>query len=208
MLAEIEQVANQMLEAGLENNVEAADKLFRSLQSGIEHAGQHVQFLSQYKRSGKGKALFEEQVKEFNKVINDLAQFTQSFGEALEQAQQAANPQAGMTPEQMKAQSDIEINKAKAEADIEIKNAKAMAALEAAEAKNAIKVEQAMSNHETKLALSVQQKELDMQAQAAKTQQELLAKQAQNTIEIGKQAVLGRMEVRQTAEKSESTTEQ
>jgi hypothetical protein len=36
----------------------------------------------------------------------------------------------------------------------------------------------------------------------------LLVQQAQNTIEIGKQAVLGRMEVRQTAEKSESTTEQ
>jgi hypothetical protein len=208
MLGEIEQVANQMLEAGLENNIEAADKLFRSLQAGIEHAGQHVQFLSQYKRSGKGKALFEEQVKEFNKVINDLAQFTQSFGEALEQAQQVANPQQGMDPEMLKAQAEIQRKQMLTEADIEMKNAKTMASLEAAEVKNALKAEQAMSTHETKLALGVQQKELDMQAQAAKTQQELLVQQAQNTIEIGKQAVLGRMEVRQTAEKSESTTEQ
>jgi len=92
MLAEIEELANQMLEAGLETNIEGANKLLLSLAAGIEHSAQHVGFLSQYRRMGKGKAIFEEQVKEFNKVLNDLNQFTETFGEALQQAQQAANP--------------------------------------------------------------------------------------------------------------------
>lgn len=195
MLAEIEQLANQMLEAGLENNVEAADKTYRSLTAGIEHAGQHVQFLSQYRRSGKGKALFEDQVKELNKVINDFTQFAETFGEALEQAQKAANPQAGMSPEMMKAQSDIEISKAKAANEIEIKNAKAQASLEAGEVKTALKTEQAAAAHETKLALSLQQAELDKQIKAAAAQQDQQTKQTQDAIEIGKKAVLDRMEV-------------
>jgi hypothetical protein len=205
MLGEIEQLANQMLEAGLENNIEAADKLFRSLTAGIEHAGQHVKFLSEYRRGGKGKALMEEQVKELNKVINDFTQFAQTFGEALEQAQQAANPQAGLTPDQMKAQADIEIARAKAENDIEIKNAKAMAQLEASEAKNALRVEQALSSHETKLALAAQQHELKIAAEAEKFRQEMMALAAKNTIEIGKQATLDRMEVERAAAQPATT---
>lgn len=208
MLGEIEQLANQMLEAGLEQNVEAADKLLRSLQAGIEHSGQHVQFLSQYRRAGKGKALFEEQVKEFSKVLNDLSQFAESFGQALEQAQQAVNPQAGMDPEMVKAQAEIQRKQMITEADIEMKNQKTLASLEAAEVKNALKAEQALSSHETKLAQQAQQKQLDLEAQAAKSQQELLAQQASNTIEIGKKAVLGRMDVRQSAEKAQTETEQ
>jgi hypothetical protein len=205
MLGEIEQLANEMLEAGLENNVDAADKLFRSLTAGIEHSGQHVKFLSEYRRGGKGKALMEEQVKELNKVINDFTQFAQTFGEALEQAQQAANPQAGLTPEQMKAQAQIEIDREKAQADIEIKNAKAMAQLEASEAKNALRVEQALSSHETKLAFAAQQHELKLAAEAEKFRQEMLALAAKNTIEIGKQATLDRMEVERAAAQPATT---
>lgn len=203
MMAEVEQLMNQMLDAGLENNVEAADKLYRSLMAGIEHSAQHVQFLSEYRRQGKGKALFEEQVKEFNKVINDFAQFAETFGEALEQAQQAANPQAGMTPEMMETQAKIQRDDALAEAKIERDNKTTMAKLEQSEVKQALKTEQSAAAHETKLAQTVQNHTLDSQLKAAQTQQELLAKQAQNTIEIGKQAVLGRMEVKQ---KSESQT--
>lgn len=205
MLAEIEQVANQMLEAGLENNVEAADKLLRSLTAGIEHAGQHVKFLSEYRRNGKGKALFEEQVKEFSKVLNDFAQFAQSFGESLEQAQQKANPQAGMTPEQMKAQAEIEIMQMKAQAELEIQQMKAAAKLEESQLKTALRSEQAMATHETKLALSVQEKELALQAQVAKDAQALQTTAANNAIEIGKNATLARMEV-EKAEKQPATT--
>lgn len=207
MLAEIEQVANQMLEAGLENNVEAADKLFRSLSSGIDHSAQHVKFMSEYRRSGKGKALFEEQVKELNRVLNDLAQFTQTFGEALQQAQQAANPQAGMSPEQMKAQVANQIKLEAAEVDKQIKIEKAQVALEAAEVKGALKAEKDMAAHETKLAQTVQQKELDTMAQAAKTQQELESKAAHDALEIGKAATIAQIEVEKAKAKPATTSE-
>lgn len=207
MLAEIEQLMNQMLEAGLENNVEAGDKLFRALFSGIDHAGQHVKFLSEYRRGGKGKALFEEQVKEFGKVLNTFAQFAETFGQALEQAQQAANPQAGMDSKMVETQAKIERDNMLAQASIERDNAKTQAKLEQAEVKQALKTEQSAAAHETKLAQSVQQKDLELAAQTLKTQQELAAKQAANTIEIGKTAVLNRIEVEKAKEKPAATTD-
>jgi hypothetical protein len=208
MLAEIEQLANQMLEAGLENNVEAADKLYRSLTAGIEHAGQHVKFLSEYRRGGKGKALFEEQVKEFSKVLNDFSQFAQTFGEALEQAQQAANPQANLDPKMVETQAKIQRDDMLAEAKIRRDDQTTLHKLETSEVKNALKTEQAAAAHETKLALSAQEKELALQADAAKTQQDLAATAAANAIDIGKQATLARMEVEKAArEPANSTTE-
>lgn len=207
MLAEIEQLMNQMLEAGLENNVEAGDKLFRSLSAGIDHSNEHVKFLSEYRRGGKGKALFEEQVKEFSKVLNTFAQFAETFGQALEQAQQAANPQAGMDPKMVEAQAKIERDNMLAQASIERDNAKTQAKLEQSEVKQALKTEQSAAAHETKLVQSVQQKDLELAAQTLKTQQELAAKQAANTIEIGKTAVLSRIEVEKAKEKPAVTTD-
>jgi len=199
MLGEIEQLMNQILEAGLEQNPEGAEKLYRSMLAGIEHAGQHVQFLGEYKRNGKAPAMFETQVKEFSKVLNDLNQFAQSFGEALDQAMQAANPQQGMTPEQMKAQSDIEISQAKAQNDIAIKQAKADAALESSHVKNAVKVEQSMANHETKLAQKVQNDQLAMESNAAKAQQDLMAQRASAAITIGEQTASAQLKLQQEA---------
>lgn len=195
MLAEIEQVANQMLEAGLENNVEAGAKLFASLSAGIDHAGQHVQFLAEYKRGGKGKAFMEEQVKEFSQVLNTLAQFTETFGEALEQAQQAANPQAGVDPKMVETQAKIERDNMLAQASVERDNMKTQAKLEQAEVKQALKTEQTMASHETKLALEIQRAELERQLKAVTAEQEAMSRQTMNTIEVGKQAVLGRIEV-------------
>lgn len=207
MLGEIEQLMTQMLEAGLETQPDAADKLLRSMQAGIEHSGQHVQFMSEYRRQGKGKALFEEQVKELNKVINDLAQFAQSFGEALEQAQQAVNPQAGMDPKMVETQAKIQREDMLAEASIERDNAKTMAKLESAEVKQAQKVDQSAAAHETKLAQTVQQAELDRIAKAAQTEQELAKKAALDALEIGKTAVMGKIEVEKAREKPAGGTE-
>lgn len=202
MLAEIEQIANQMLEAGLENNPDAAEKVYKSLASGIEHANQHVQFLSQYRRSGKGKALFEEQVKQFNKVLNDLSQFTESFGEALQQAQEAANPQAGLTPEQMKAQSKIEIDQAVAQNKMQIERDKAQNNMEIKQIQNAVRAENALSTHEVKLAQQVQKESLALEANAAKIHQDLTGQRASAAISIGEQAVAAQ------AKSQEATTEQ
>lgn len=207
MLAEIEQLMNQMLEAGLENNVEAGDKLFRALSSGIDHAGQHVKFLGEYRRGGKGKALFEEQVKEFSKVINTLTQFAESFGQALEQAQQAANPQAGMDPKMAETQAKIERDNMLAQAKVERDNMTTQAKLEQSEVKHALKTEQSAATHETNLAQSVQQKDLELAAQTLKTQQELEAKQAKNLMDVGKAAALGKIEVDKAREKPASTSE-
>jgi len=201
MLGEIEQVANQMLEAGLETQPDAADKLLRSMQAGIEHSGQHVQFLSQYRRMGKGKALFEEQVKEFSKVLNDFAQFAQSFGEALEQAQKAANPQAGMDPKMVETQAKIERDNMVAEAKVERDNKVTLAKLEQKEVTQALKTEQQAATHETKLAQSVQQAQVKQMEQAAKTEQELQAQAARDAMEIGKTAVLSKIEVEKAKEK-------
>lgn len=205
MLAEIEKLANDMLTAGLENNVDAADKLFRSLGAGIEHSEQHVKFMAEYRRNGKGKALFEEQVKDLNKVINDFSQFAQTFGEALQQAQQKANPQAGMDPEMVKAQAEIERKRMLTQADIENKNAKTAAAIEGSHIKAAVRTEQTMSAHETKLGQQVQQHLLDEQLKAASAQQDLAAQQANNTLEIGKHAVLSRIEVENAREMAAAT---
>jgi sRNA-binding carbon storage regulator CsrA len=207
LLGEVEQLMNQMLEVGLEQNVEAADKLLRSLLSGIEHAAQHVQFLSEYKRGGKGKALFEEQVKELNKVINDFAQFGQSFGEALEQAQQAANPQAGMDPKMVETQAKIQRDDMLAQAKVERDNQVTMAKLEQGEVKAAVKAEQSMGAHETKLAQQVQQAQVKQMEQAAKVEQELAAQAARDTMEIGKSAVMARIEVEKAKEKPAGGTE-
>ncbi len=207
MLAEIEQLANQMLEAGLENNVDAADKLFRSLTAGIEHSGQHVKFMSEYRRgAGKGKALFEEQVKELNKVINDFAQFAQSFGEALEQAQKAVNPQAGVDPKMIETQAKIERDNMLAQADNERKNQKAIAAIETKQIGAAVKAEQSLSAHETKLAQQAQQKQLEISAQAEQNALDLRNQADQNAMEIGKTAVLARIEVEKAKEKPAPTT--
>lgn len=205
MLAEIQQVAAQMMEAGLENNAEAADKLLRSLMAGIEHSGQHVKFLSEYRRSGKGKALFEEQVKEFSKVLNDLSQFAETFGEALQQAQKAANPQAGMDPEMMKTQAEIERKRMLTEADIESKNAKTAAAIESSQVKTAVKAEQTLAAHETKLAQQLQQAQVKQMESAAKTEQELQTQAMRDTMEIGKTAVLSKIEVEKAKEKPVTT---
>jgi hypothetical protein len=207
MLAEIEQLMNQMLEAGLENNVEAGDKLFRALSAGIDHAGQHVKFLSEYRRGGKGKALFEEQVKEFGKVLNTFTQFAESFGEALEQAQQVANPQAGMDPKMIEAQAKIERDNMLAQASIERDNLKTQAKLEQSEVKAALKTEQSAAAHEIKLAQAVQQQDLTMAAQGLKTQQEMQAQQLKDTLEVGKTAVLSRIEVEKAKEKPAASTE-
>lgn len=207
MLGEIEQLMTQMLEAGLETQPDAADKLLRSMQAGIEHSGQHVQFMSEYRRQGKGKALFEEQVKELNKVINDLAQFAQSFGEALEQAQQTVNPQAGMDPKMVETQAKIQREDMLAEASIERENAKTMAKLESAEVKQAQKIDQSAAAHETKLAQTVQQAELDRIAKAAQTEQELAKKAALDAMDIGKTAVMGKIEVEKAQEKPAGGTE-
>jgi hypothetical protein len=207
MLAEIEQLMNQMLEAGLENNVEAGDKLFRALSAGIDHAGQHVKFLSEYRRGGKGKALFEEQVKEFGKVLNTFTQFAESFGQTLEEAQQAANPQAGMDPKMVETQAKIERDNMLAQAKVERDNMTTQAKLEQSEVKAALKTEQSAAAHETKLAQAVQQQDLAMAAQGLKTQQELQAQQLKDTLEVGKTAVLSRIEVEKAKEKPAASTD-
>ena len=206
MLGEIQQLATQMMEKGLEQNAEAADKLLRSLLAGIEHSGQHVAFMGEYRRSGKGKALFEEQVKELQKVLNDLQQFAETLGEALQQAQQAANPQAGMDPKMVEAQAKIQRDDMVAEAKVERDNKVTMAKLEQSEVKNALKTEQAAANHETKLAQTVQQKEIERIAAERKTQQELQTQAVKDAMEVGKTAAMSRIEIEKAKEKPAAST--
>ncbi len=207
MLGEIEQAANQMLEAGLETNIDGANKVLLSLQAGIEHSAQHLGFMGEYRRMGKGKALFEEQIKEIGKVLNDLNQFMQTFAESLEQAQQAANPQAGMDPKMVETQAKIQRDDMLAQAKAERDNQITMHKLEQSEVKTALKAEQSAAAHETKLAQTVQQKELEAMAAAAKTQQELQTQAVKDTMEVGKTAALSRIEIEKAKEKPAPTSD-
>lgn len=207
VLAGAEQIANQMLEAGLENNIEAANRLFRVLQSGIEHSYQHVQFLASVPRMNGRKGLNEEVVRDLNKMLNDFAQFTEAFGEALQKAQEAANPQAGMSPEMMKAQQQMQIDQAKAANDIEIRKAQAAAKMQNDLLKTQFRGNMQLQDHEYKMGLKANQDAQGLQSQAAKNAQELRKQQLSAAIDIGAKTVMTEQEIqkRQMMEAEEPT---
>lgn len=186
LLAEVEQIANQMLEAGLDKDVAAAEKILGVLISGLEHSKQHVAFMSELPRTRGRLGLFEGEVKEFNKVLNDLEQFTQSFQEALESAQEAANPQQGMSPEMMKAQADIEMKREMHQLDMQIKQAQAITKAENDKIKGTAKLENAQAAFEQNLGQKAQEAVLNQQVSEAQAQLEVEGQAIKTGLDIVK----------------------
>ena len=95
------QVASGMAKAGgIEQNLEDAKKLDRTLEATLTHIAEHVQFLGQFNIKQ-----YQESAKEMGKTLNDVGQFLQTFrqqiGAAMQSEQQNAQPQ--MTPEMVRA---------------------------------------------------------------------------------------------------------
>jgi hypothetical protein len=206
ILAQAEQIAAQMLEAGLETNLEAASRIHRVLQSGVEHSAQHVQFLASVPRVNGRKGLNEEVVRDLNKMLNDFAQFTEAFGQSLEEAQQKANPQAGVSPEMLEAQNKMQIDTMKAENDMQIRRAQAAAKMENDAIKTQVRGQMQMGDHEYKMGLKAQEDVQALQAQQAKTAQELRAKTLSASIDIGAQTIRAEQDIQKKQAEAETTT--
>lgn len=202
VLVGAEQLANQMMEAGLESNLEVANRMFKVLQSGIEHSAQHVQFLASVPAQNGRKPLHQELVKEVNKMLNTLAQFTESFGEALQKAQEAANPQAGMTPEMLKAQNQVQMDQLKTQASIENDRAKLAAKLENDSIKTGFRGQMQLQDHEYKMGLQATEDAQAMQAKAAMSEQELRSKQILSAVDIGAQTIKNEQEIQKRQRES------
>lgn len=156
------QVAAEMAKQGITSqNVADAQKLDRALEATLSHVAMHVEFLGKF-----GIEQYQEVAKQFQKTLNDVGQFLQTFreqiGKVLEE-QQAQGPQmpAEEQAKLMKAQVDIQIKQAQAQLDQQIK------------AENAqTKREHQVMMSELKNALKAQDQEIKlMREQAAFNQQ-------------------------------------
>jgi len=104
------QTASGMAKSGqLEQHLEDAQKLDRTLEAVLAHVAQHVQFLGQF-----GIPKFQQIAKDLSGTLNEIGQFVQTFreqiGAALQAQQQAQGPavsakdQAMLISAQVKAQ--------------------------------------------------------------------------------------------------------
>lgn len=197
-LMQAEQIANQMLEAGVGSNLEAANRIFRVLQSGIEHSAQHVAFMEEMPRIGGRNSIYSEQVKELNKMLNDFSQFTEHFGEELQKAQAEQNPQAGMTPEQQKVQAEIENKRAITMAGIEDNRLKTQAKLENDQIKTMARSEQAVASHQQKLGMQAYEQTAKLQGKELEQQQKLRENALKTAQELGANAAFNEQELQES----------
>lgn len=120
------QVAQQMVEAkAVEQSLEDAQKLERALEGILTHTAQHVQFLGSF-----GIEAYQEAAKEMNKLLNDVAQFIDTFRRQIGGAMQNQQPQVPQLSgdemaKVMKAQLENHIRAAEAEQQLQINQAKA-----------------------------------------------------------------------------------
>lgn len=153
LAAGLSQLVAQFDEMGITaQNLDDAQKVLAALQSAIDHSGAHVQFLAQPRSVDKRPALFEQLVKESVKNLHNLQQIADSFAEKIGEAAQQEQA-ATMTPEQMKAQADIQIKQALAANQIEIDKAKAQAKIGNQAVAAQAKTEMVLSRHQVDLAL-------------------------------------------------------
>lgn len=177
LLQGLQQLAAQLMDQGIpeeENAVKEAVALHGKIEAGIQHSAQHVQFMSEYRRNGKSPALFEGQVNELNKLINDFTQFNETFAESIQSAQEAVQPQQGqMDPKMAETQADIERKNAMAQNDMEIKRQQAIARAENDQLKLRMKMEASAATHQQNLGQQAESNALEMQKQATLDQQEV-----------------------------------
>lgn len=187
------QIAQQMQEAGVEQNLEDAQKIERSLEATLGHSAQHVEFLASF-----GIKAYQEAAKEIRKLLNDVGQFLEMFrkqiGNAMQNQQQAQPQMSGEDQAKiMKAQIDIQIKQAFAEQQLAINQQKADQKLGHTAEKTAFKTEadriafeqktlQSQEEHNQEMGQKALEALADQEraaAEAAKTRAEANAKKAQ-----------------------------
>lgn len=190
LLTQSSEVAQGLLEnQGVEQNIEAAEKLSNLLLAGAQHCAMHLQLMQEVPPVNGKPSLHEAMIKEGAKVVNNVAELGQSLAEEVAKVKQAQQPQ--MSPEMMKAQNQIQIDNAKAEAEIQRKNFAAQQKLGTQAMTAEARTQMKLSDHDQKLLMEqqkfAQQQVLTAAAarqqrteQAAKTVQELIANNAKN----------------------------
>lgn len=196
LAAELSQVVVQFDEQGVTpQNIEDAMKVNDSLAAAIQHSGQHVALMAQVRGTGKRPSLFEQLIKEATRQLNNLQQINQAFAESIQKAAQQDQAQT-MTPEQMKAQAEIEIMRMKAQAQVEIDQMKAQARLGTDAIKTEAKREIALTNNQINQGIKDQQ-----------ARQELEKKAVTDSMEVQKQSVMDQQAIAAQAAKETISVE-
>lgn len=182
----LSKVVAQFMEQGVTpQNLDDAVALNGKLEAGIEHVGQHVQFMASIPRTGKQPALFESLVKESAKTLGNLAQMSQAFGRDIAKvAQEQQQNQQQQSPEMLKAITEAQALMLKTQAEIQAQQAKMESKLGNDAMKSAARTESLQREHDFKLGLKAQESVADQQMRAAQSAQDLQAQQIQTAQQL------------------------
>lgn len=168
--------AMQLQEMGLENALDDAVKLTRTMEACFAHCDLHANFLA-------SEPKFKESAKVIRGVMDQFGQFLQTFTDAVGEAMKAKQPQGPQMPAEemakmMKAQAEIAIKQAFADQDFQNKQRAADQKLgnlaERSAAKEHIGEAETLQRlgreaEEHTIDIQRQQHELEMEKQKAKT---------------------------------------
>lgn len=189
LMGEAAELVAPLMEQGLgPQNIEGAKKLNNLLDAGIQHVTQHLQLMAEIPRTNKQPSLYEQFSKMVEKQLHNLQQLNQSFGEDIQKADVAQQPQ--MSPEMMKAQQEMQIRAAEATQELEFNDAKN---------------KQKLGNLAVATQARTEMKKFDQQVSAAQkaatTEQELRERSLKTIQELQQKQALHQQELQQMAEK-------
>jgi len=193
LMGEAAEVVPQLMEQGIgPQNLEGAKKLNNLLEAGIQHVAQHLQLMGEVPRTNKQPSLYEQFSKIVEKNLHNLQQLNQAFGEDIQKADVAQQPQ--MSPEMMKTQQEMQIRQAEAAQKLELDNMKAHAKL----GNQAVAMQQRTEAARMKTQFEMAQK-------AAKTNQELQENATRTMQELIQNSALHKQEVEQKKQTAAAT---
>lgn len=188
LLQGLEELANQWMEQGIQGPlIQDAAELLRKIQAGIDHSNQHVEFMASMPKVGKQPAMFQEQVNELRKLLNDFTQFAETFAESIQSAQEKEQP----TPEQMdpkmaETQAKIQRDNMLAQNKAEIARFQAEQRAQNTQITGAAKMEVSAAQHEQNLGQQAQQAQLDIETQTLQNAQDVEANAVKTGLDIMK----------------------
>lgn len=168
LLSELQKVVMAMQEQGVTpDTLDDAVLLSAKVAAGIQHTGQHVQFLSEMPEMRGQKALFGQIVLETAKILNELTKMNEGLEKEIEKvAMEAQQQQAQQSPEIALAQMKAQVMQIEAEARIKTQEMIAQAKIAIDSMKQQVKAE-------TSAQMKLEQHQLDMGLQAERTVSEM-----------------------------------
>jgi hypothetical protein len=189
LLGQATQAASQIMEQGIgPDAIEGAKKLGNLMDAGIQHVGQHIGLMQQVPRIGKTPALYENFLAAVTKQLHNVQQIHDALVKDIARIDQQAQPQ--LTPEQMKAQQDMQIKAAQAQQDLQLSTQKAHQKLGIAATQAKAKIEMAMTQHQTKLAIEADKSRENLKHKEAETAVSLHDKSLKTHQELAANAAL------------------